>query len=532
MVSCLKFIAAAMATGLLLTTAGCASTDDTNTPDGGTVTQSTGAVAIFTPSDGITLSQHTPLNKWAKLVPDITSELKKQGFKSANITTTTSSDLAKQSQDIQDYVVNHAVSAQSGKDSANKKDGADEKEITLIVAPAAETQTSTRQYGDYVSQTSGTATDRTGSDEAGSTDASESTDTSESANASSSDNASDSTDTESMPRMANALQLAKDSGMHVVLVANPVKDFTPDAFVELSTAERIGQIQASKLADKLQLDTISKDNPKAVEILLPYTASADGSDDEFAKEAFAGAWSVLQPYFKKGTAYSPSGLLTADTTDGQWESVAFEIDKDSRITDEITNRLKRKDSASHTRIDGIIAMNDYVASGVVDALDHLGYTGSAADINPSITLPGIVGNITGKQDLHRKKVPDPIKAPENDGDATNDGSASEKARDTQWPIITGYGAYVDELPQLVSGHQWMTAVEDRKGAATQLAQMCLKINQGTAVKSPQNLTKGTYPGVAGKNMPTLRPDLVAVSASNLKSTLIDPGYITLADAGM
>ena len=100
MVSCLKLIAAAMATGLLLTTAGCASTDDTNTPDGGTVTQSTGAVAIFTPSDGITLSQHTPLNKWAKLVPDITSELKKQGFKSANITTTTSSDLAKQSQDI------------------------------------------------------------------------------------------------------------------------------------------------------------------------------------------------------------------------------------------------------------------------------------------------------------------------------------------------------------------------------------------------------------------------------------------------
>ena len=433
MVSCLKLIAAAMATGLLLTTAGCASTDDTNTPDGGTVTQSTGAVAIFTPSDGITLSQHTPLNKWAKLVPDITSELKKQGFKSANITTTTSSDLAKQSQDIQDYVVNHAVAAQSGKDSANKKDGADEKAITLIVAPAAETQTSTRQYGDYVSQTSGTATDRTGSDEAGSTDASESTDTPESANASSSDNASDSTDTESMPRMANALQLAKDSGMHVVLVANPVKDFTPDAFVELSTAERIGQIQASKLADKLQLDTISKDNPKAVEILLPYTASADGSDDEFAKEAFAGAWSVLQPYFKKGTAYSPSGLLTADTTDGQWESVAFKIDKDSRITDEITNRLKQKNSASHTRIDGIIAMNDYVASGVVDALDHLGYTGSAADINPSITLPGIVGNITGKQDLHRKKVPDPIKAPENDGDATNDGSASEKARDTQCP---------------------------------------------------------------------------------------------------
>lgn len=240
---------------------------------------------------------------------------------------------------------------------------------------------------------------------------------------------------------------------------------------------------------------------------------------------------MLQPYFKKGTAYSPSGLLTADTTDGQWESVAFEIDKDSRITDEITNRLKRKDSASHTRIDGIIAMNDYVASGVVDALDHLGYTGSAADINPSITLPGIVGNITGKQDLHRKKVPDPIKAPENDGDATNDGSASEKARDTQCPSSPDM-----RVRRRTAATRQRPSMDDRRrgpqGAATQLAQMCLKINQGTAVKSPQNLTKGTYPGVAGKNMPTLRPDLVAVSASNLKSTLIDPGYITLADAGM
>ncbi len=521
-----------MATGLLLTTAGCASTDDTNTPDGGTVTQSTGAVAIFTPSDGITLSQHTPLNKWAKLRTDITSELKKQGFKSANITTTTSSDLAKQSQDIQDYVVNHAVAAQSGKDSANKKDGADEKAITLIVAPAAETQTSTRQYGDYVSQTSGTATDRTGSDEAGSTDASESTDTPESANASSSDNASDSTDTESMPRMANALQLAKDSGMHVVLVANPVKDFTPDAFVELSTAERIGQIQASKLADKLQLDTISKDNPKAVEILLPYTASADGSDDEFAKEAFAGAWSVLQPYFKKGTAYSPSGLLTAEhdrravgvgRLQNRQGFAHHRRDHQSSQTEEFGLAHPNRRHHRHERLRGFRSGRRARPSRI----HRFGWR-----INPSITLPGIVGNITGKQDLHRKKVPDPIKTPENDGDATNDGSASEKARDTQWPIITGYGAYVDELPQLVSGHQWMTAVEDRKGAATQLAQMCLKINQGTAVKSPQNLTKGTYPGVAGKNMPTLRPDLVAISASNLKSTLIDPGYITLADAGM
>ena len=74
-----------------------------------------------------------------------------------------------------------------------------------------------------------------------------------------------------------------------------------------------------------------------------------------------------------------------------------------------------------------------------------GYTGSAADINPQITISGIVGNITGKKDLSRDAVPDPIKSPENDNandssssddDADEDTSASDKDRDSQWPLVT------------------------------------------------------------------------------------------------
>ncbi len=319
--------------------------------------------------------------------------------------------------------------------------------------------------------------------------------------------------------------------MHVVLVANPVKDFTPDAFVELSTAERIGQIQASKLADKLQLDTISKDNPKAVEILLPYTASADGSDDEFAKEAFAGAWSVLQPYFKKGTAYSPSGLLTADTTDGQWESVAFKIDKDSRITDEMTNRLKQKDSASHTRIDGIIAMNDYVASGVVDALDHLGYTGSAADINPSITLP------------NRRQHRPESRIPPQEGAGSDEG-AGKRRRRRQRRVGLGKGQ-----GHAVADHHRIWRVRRRTAATRQRPSMDDRRRgpQGrrdaARADVPENQSghggeiaaepdQGDVSGRRGEEHADAAPDLVAVSASNLKSTLIDPGYITLADAGM
>ena len=68
-------------------------------------------------------------------------------------------------------------------------------------------------------------------------------------------------------------------------------------------------------------------------------------------------------------------------------------------------------------------MNDYIASEVVTELDDLGYTGSAADINPQITISGIVGNITGKKDLSRSDVPDPIKSPEKDDSADSTDSA-------------------------------------------------------------------------------------------------------------
>ena len=62
---------------------------------------------MFTPSDGITLNQQTPLNKWAKLTPNLTKALTSAGFKKGDISHTTSDSLDKQSRAIQDYVVNH-----------------------------------------------------------------------------------------------------------------------------------------------------------------------------------------------------------------------------------------------------------------------------------------------------------------------------------------------------------------------------------------------------------------------------------------
>ena len=308
-------------------------------------------------------------------------------------------------------------------------------------------------------------------------------------------------------------------------------------------AQTIGKLQAEKMVSKLKLDKASKDNPKYIEVLLPYTAvdeKGNANDSTFAQEAFRGIWQVLGSYYQKGVVESPSGTLDGKSTENDWQAVAYDAAKEGSTAKVLDKRLAKTDGQSTlTRIDGIITMNDYIASEVVKELDDLGYTGSTADINPQITISGIVGNITGKKDLSRDAVPDPIKSPENDNandssssddDADKDTSASDKDRDSQWPLVTGYGAYVSNIPSIVNGKQWMTGMEDRQTIATDIAQACAKLNKDEALNSMPSIRNSEVGGV--KKIPTISEPLLAVSASNLKSALIDPGYISLADAGL
>lgn len=562
----------AAACAMVLSLASCASDSDRTDTDGDATITSTslGAVALFTPSDGITLSQQTPLNKWAKLTPDITDALVDAGFKKGDVSHTTSDSLDKQSRAIQDYVVDHLSSKGETSDSGIT---ITPENTTLLVAPVVEADASTRQYGDYVSQelsTSGDEVTTEGSADA-ETDTGASADTNDSSTSSgsssssgsskssskgdtsadSSDDGTDGTDTakateddaqaEAVDRLVSSLKLAKESGMHVVLLGNSIEGYRPDAFAKFSDAQAIGRLQAEKIVAKLQLTKASKDNPKYIEVLLPYTpADAKGTagDSTFAREAFRGIWQVLGAYYQKGVVKSPSGTLDAKTTENDWQLVAYDASKEGSSAKALSARLATDDGAdSPMRIDAVLALNDYVASEVVTELDDLGYTGSAADINPQITISGIVGNITGKKDLSRQAVPDPIKSPENDDANTSDGSgsgkdstATDKAKDAQWPLVTGYGAYVSNIPSVVNGKQWMTGMENRKALASDIAEACTRLNKGQELESMVSVRNTQVGGV--KKVPTINEPLLAVSASNLKATLIDPGYITLADAGL
>ena len=148
----------------------------------------------------------------------------------------------------------------------------------------------------------------------------------------------------------------------------------------MTTAEQIGQLQAKQLVSKLELDKTSSDNPKHIEVLLPYDAaneSGSTADATFAQGVFKGIWSVLGPYFKDGKAVSPSGTLTSSSTESDWVSVAFDAAKSERVKSTLAGRLGMdKDTSRHTRIDGIISCNDYVAGYASEELNDLGYTGS------------------------------------------------------------------------------------------------------------------------------------------------------------
>lgn len=531
--------------GLIFGVSACQPKSDPTATATGSTTTLHSSVAVFTPSDGLTISQHTPLNKWAKLVPELTKALKTQGFQNSDITSNTSDSLQQQSTDIQDYVVK-TIAENSGQSTASPSASASKsassapqnsaaassiasRHITLVVAPVAAADQVTRQYGDYVSWPLTWKTPA-GSSGTSSPSASSSPGASGSSNAGNSASAQTAAAGE---RLVSALKLARNNGMRVVLLSNPIQGYTPDVFVQLSTAEQIGAVQAQKLVSKLALDKASAQNPKTIEVLLPYTAgpSNTGTTSEtLASQAFIGIWKVLQPYFKSGKAISPSKTLTANTTVDDWRKVAFQASQTDQIKQELAKRLNMSTSSkTHTGIAGVIAMNDFVASGVTSELSNLGYTGSSADINPQITISGIVGSITGKRDLARNAVPDPVKKPDARQQSGNGQSGSLEALNSRWPIVTGYGAYVDVIPQIVDGQQWVTALEDRHKLASDIAMVCRQFGIGGDAKKLSLVKTSTINGIA---TPTVQEGLLSVSASNLKKSLIDPGYITLAEAGL
>lgn len=83
-------------------------------------------------------------------------------------------------------------------------------------------------------------------------------------------------------------------------------------------------------------------------------------------------------------------------------------------------------------------------------------------------------------------------------------------------------------------HRQWQAMDDRHGRQTDhrhgYRSGLRQAQQGRSAEFHASIRNSEVGGV--KKIPTISEPLLAVSASNLKSALIDPGYISLADAGL
>lgn len=562
-----KTIALVVSSTMLLAICACGSSAQNASPSAKAQVNH-GNVIVFTPSDGLNLSRKTPLSTWDNLVPEIVKSLKKQGFSSNAITTKSSNSLYNQSQDIQDYVVNTITSLNPKSNAKNTKSKSAKTNVknlqdsakkqlsktTIVVAPWTN-KNGHNNYGDYVTQPDSNS-DKLDEDDLKNQEEAEN-------------------------RLSSALELAKKAGMHVVMLSRLSKGFKPDILFNLSSAQRIGEVQAYTLVQKLALNQASKDNPKSVEVLLPchnqkqnihfhvginkHTINSEDSlyktpefDDEFSKLAFEGIWKVLKPYFESGLMFSPSGKLNKNSTENDWKNVAIDADNSDSVKAELEFRLIEKNNSKATptkHVDGIIALEDQVAMQTESALEELGYKGSSADINPSFTLPDIIGNFIGKRNLSKKRVPLPSNVKNNklkkqkankksnknkntqdSNQSSSQDSQSEYANtivnDSKWPIITGYGAYKDALPNLVNGKQWMTSIENIQKISSDVAKQCNSLNTTGKITQLEDVTIFVNNSDSQKGVPVANEDILAISATNLKALLIDPGYVTLADAGL
>ena len=435
-------------------------------------------VGIFTPRDPINIgNRHSP-NSWDALYSDIRQELMQQGFSESAISHTSSSGIEDQSRELSSY-----VKAQNG--SHKKK--------IIFIAPAQAESPLTKDYSPYAAQQDGT----TGT-----------------------------------AVLRGTLDKARSAGIRTILFGNTVKGFTADIRVPMLTGRDVGRVQAKQLVSKLKLSEASAKHPASIEILLPPV-----KDNDFTKETFRGIWDILGPYYASESVYSPSGLLTKNSSAKDWKNVTADSSDQSSTADAVTARLATHNGHRHRRINGILAVNDNTAAGVIKALGRMGYTGSSADINPQISVGGVVRNLTGGATVKRRPVPEPL-VRDDRADSPADGSrnAQETADYPQWPIVTGFGAYLSSLPDIVNGKQWSTTFIDRKAYARDLAQICAFIAQdksiGYIASAMKNVSEDSAESSGTTKSATLDEPLLTISASNMKTILIDKGYIKATDADL
>lgn len=570
-----KSAATAITLALLTSLTACSSQPSSNT---GVPAHS--RVGLLLPADPSALHSSMSLNSWASLAKRTQQALQKSGFSSSSITTQYARDAVQQAQQLEKLEQQWSSEASENSASSTDLKGNTlflcaprvEPVTSLwggLTSPSVSLNSSgfhstpetsegdTPQYvssssSDYQSENSESDkytsssqhwdTSRSSSSLSSSSDSAGSIKSSDSAHLEgSNDSASDDTaleDNEELDaarsRSAELVRTLSARGVRVVGCSDLVSAHM-DAYVDMATPESIGVLQAREALSKIRANTLSASNPAQVLLLVP-----GNPQNEASKDFLSGVFSVLETPLQQGVIQlvglpevkSLSSFLDSSAArDFYFGSDLYSADISRRLTSLLDDLIEEQGGtttsnglmkalpfvrSSTIALDAVIAGTDYISTQLVSVLTSKGYQGSAADINPDVSLSGIVNSLSGKKVLNKHKVPYPA------------NTLPSAEFNSMWPVISGYGAI--DVPSIVSGKEWVTGISDEESVASLFALLArnaaLHKKLATKVSELEGMTLSSR---ASRTL--ISVDLVPISSSQVKN-LIKEGYISAADAGL
>ncbi len=335
-------------------------------------------------------------------------------------------------------------------------------------------------------------------------------------------------------RSAELVRTLSARGVRVVGCSDLVSAHM-DAYVDMATPESIGVLQAREALSKIRANTLSASNPAQVLLLVP-----GNPQNEASKDFLSGVFSVLETPLQQGVIQlvglpevkSLSSFLDSSAArDFYFGSDLYSADISRRLTSLLDDLIEQQGGttasnglmkalpfvrSSTIALDAVIAGTDYISTQLVSVLTSKGYQGSAANINPDVSLSGIVNSLSGKKVLNKHKVPYPA------------NTLPSAEFNSMWPVISGYGAI--DVPSIVSGKEWVTGISNEESVASLFALLArnaaLHKKLATKVSELEGMTLSSR---ASRTL--ISVDLVPISSSQVKN-LIKEGYISAADAGL
>ncbi|MDX3071395.1 multiple monosaccharide ABC transporter substrate-binding protein [Streptomyces sp. NPDC088354] len=257
--------------------------------------------------------------------------------------------------------------------------------------------------------------------------------------------------------LGEVLQQAHRAGIKVIAYDRLLLGTSNVDYYASFNNDKVGQLQADYIVDKLGL----KQHPDSTFTLEIF---AGDTDDNNAQFFFNGAMNVLQPYIKSGRLVIKSGQSRlSQVATLKWDAAI--------ATETMTTRLKNYYRSA--TVDAVLAPNDGIARGVIDALKKDGY---------------------GK-----------------------DGKPM--------PVITGQDAEVDSVKEIIKGDQSMTVYKDTRKLAARAVEMAGAVLSG----AKPEINNDTDYDNGNKVVPAYLLTPVSVDKGNYKKLLVDSGYIKTSD---